>query len=147
MADFAMRSSNCLPVPHRKVTTMSNRVTLTVQLNHRQEQEHVFDETAICTFGRADDCHIRVPGGCLYANVSRRHCVFEIDPPHVRVRDLGSYNGTHINGRHIGQRPHHLSPKEVEANSFPAHELHDGDIVRAGSTFIHVEASRAHTGS
>jgi len=117
---------------------MSDKVTLTVQLNPCQEQEHVFEEPATCTFGRADDCDVRLPAGLWYTNVSRRHCVFDIDPPHVRVRDLGSFNGTHVNGKQIGQRLRGQLPEKVDASSFSHHELHDGDVVQAGSTFIRV---------
>jgi pSer/pThr/pTyr-binding forkhead associated (FHA) protein len=120
---------------------MSDKVTLTVHIGFQDEQEHVFQEPAACTVGRAANCDIRVPEMLLHWDVSRRHCLFEIDPPHVRVRDLGSFNGTHVNGKSIGQRPHYLSPDKVEASSFPAHELHDGDVVQAGSTFIHVRVA------
>jgi hypothetical protein len=30
-------------------------------------------------------------------------------------------------------------PEEVDSSLFSHHELHDGDVVQAGSTFIHVE--------
>src|SRR4051812_20631800 len=33
--------------------------------------------------------------------VSRKHCVIEVDRMRVRVRDLGSTNGTHVNGVRI----------------------------------------------
>lgn len=35
------------------------------------------------------------------ASASRRHARFEIVPPHVAVRDLGSLNGLFLNGHHI----------------------------------------------
>jgi predicted component of type VI protein secretion system len=43
--------------------------------------------------GREEDCHLR-PNSEL---VSRHHCVFTIDDFTVRLRDLGSTNGTYIN--------------------------------------------------
>src|SRR5690606_19765641 len=43
--------------------------------------------------GREVDCHLR-PASDL---VSRHHCVFYIDEYAVRLRDLGSRNGTLIN--------------------------------------------------
>ncbi|MEX0715399.1 MAG: FHA domain-containing protein [Planctomycetaceae bacterium] len=45
-------------------------------------------------FGRDDDCGIRLTS----ADVSRRHCVLRIDPGEVVLRDLGSSNGTFVNG-------------------------------------------------
>jgi hypothetical protein len=51
--------------------------------------------------GREQDCHLR-PNSDL---VSRHHCVFTVDDFTVRLRDLGSTNGTFINGERIqGQR-------------------------------------------
>lgn len=44
--------------------------------------------------GREQDCHLR-PNSDL---VSRHHCVFITDDFAVRVRDLGSTNGTLVNG-------------------------------------------------
>lgn len=44
--------------------------------------------------GREEDCHLR-PNSDL---VSRHHCVFTVDDFSVRLRDLGSTNGTFVNG-------------------------------------------------
>ncbi|WP_437202505.1 FHA domain-containing protein [Planctomicrobium sp. SH664] len=47
--------------------------------------------------GREEDCNLR-PNSEL---VSRHHCVFNVDEYSVRVRDLGSTNGTLVNGERI----------------------------------------------
>lgn len=47
--------------------------------------------------GRGEDCHLR-PGNDL---VSRHHCVFTVDDYGVRIRDLGSTNGTFINDEQL----------------------------------------------
>ena len=47
--------------------------------------------------GRETDCQLR-PNSEL---VSRHHCVFGIDEYSVRLRDLGSTNGTTVNGKRI----------------------------------------------
>ncbi|MFM8584271.1 MAG: FHA domain-containing protein, partial [Planctomycetaceae bacterium] len=47
--------------------------------------------------GREQDCHLR-PNSEL---VSRHHCVFAIDDFSVRLRDLGSTNGTFLNGERL----------------------------------------------
>src|SRR5690606_2965148 len=47
--------------------------------------------------GREEDCHLR-PGNDL---VSRHHCVFKTDEYTVRIRDLGSTNGTFVNGERL----------------------------------------------
>lgn len=47
--------------------------------------------------GREEDCHLR-PNSDL---VSRHHCVFTVDEFTVRLRDLGSTNGTFVNGERL----------------------------------------------
>lgn len=47
--------------------------------------------------GREQDCHLR-PNSEL---VSRHHCVFAIDDFAVRLRDLGSTNGTYVNDERL----------------------------------------------
>ncbi|NLS96786.1 MAG: FHA domain-containing protein [Planctomycetaceae bacterium] len=45
--------------------------------------------------GRAEDCHLRSASDL----VSRHHCVILVTSDAVSVRDLGSRNGTFVNGR------------------------------------------------
>lgn len=47
--------------------------------------------------GREEDCHLR-PNSEL---VSRHHCVFTNDDITLRLRDLGSTNGTFVNGERL----------------------------------------------
>jgi pSer/pThr/pTyr-binding forkhead associated (FHA) protein len=56
--------------------------------------------------GRGSECHVR-PNSYF---VSRQHCLLRVTDKGVLLRDLGSTNGTLINGaRVIGERPlrHH----------------------------------------
>ncbi|MGD9691630.1 MAG: FHA domain-containing protein [Phycisphaerales bacterium] len=45
------------------------------------------------TIGRKPDCNLRIPS----AAVSRKHCELTIDGDALKVRDLGSSNGTFLN--------------------------------------------------
>jgi len=49
--------------------------------------------------GRDRWCHVRLNS----PQVSRRHCSLTVDGDGVLVLDLGSTNGTRINGRRVGQ--------------------------------------------
>lgn len=51
--------------------------------------------------GRANECDLRIPT----RDVSRRHCEIEVGLATVLVRDLGSSNGTYLNGRRIAEAP------------------------------------------
>jgi pSer/pThr/pTyr-binding forkhead associated (FHA) protein len=54
------------------------------------------------------------------------------------VRDLGSRNGTYVNGRKIGQRAEHQPPEAVNVQEFPAYSLHEGDEIKLGSALLRV---------
>jgi serine/threonine protein kinase len=58
-----------------------------------------FDQKESLILGREKDCNI------VFSNdtVSRRHCLLDIGLLSVTVRDLGSSNGTYLNGEIIGQ--------------------------------------------
>jgi pSer/pThr/pTyr-binding forkhead associated (FHA) protein len=49
--------------------------------------------------GRGDDCHLRPQSDA----VSRRHCEIHMTENEVVVRDLGSRNGTYVNGEKAGE--------------------------------------------
>lgn len=68
--------------------------------------------------GREEDCHLR-PNSDL---VSRHHCVFTIDEYSVRLRDLGSTNGTLVNNARVNGQI----------------ELKDGDRIRIGKLLFQI---------
>jgi pSer/pThr/pTyr-binding forkhead associated (FHA) protein len=50
--------------------------------------------------GRAESCDLRVP----LLSVSRRHCELALEGDNVKVRDLGSSNGTYVNNQRITEQ-------------------------------------------
>lgn len=79
--------------------------------------------------GRAEECDVRP----LSEEVSRRHCAVHVGPAEVWVEDLGSRNGTFVNGEKISAKM----------------PVKDGDIIRVGSLELKVSctepAARAGT--
>jgi pSer/pThr/pTyr-binding forkhead associated (FHA) protein len=73
--------------------------------------------------GREADCDLRPPGEF----VSRHHCALQLEKITLRILDLGSKNGTFVNGHRIAAG---------EANL-----LHDSDRVSVGETTFLVELS------
>jgi pSer/pThr/pTyr-binding forkhead associated (FHA) protein len=73
---------------------MHASIKLRMKRGSLPEKEFVFGCRTVCTVGRAEDCFLRLPSEGESLTVSRRHCLFDINPPEVRVRDLGSRNGT-----------------------------------------------------
>jgi predicted component of type VI protein secretion system len=49
------------------------------------------------TIGRREDCDLRIPVG----DVSRKHCRLVLSADNLRLQDLGSSNGTFVNGQRI----------------------------------------------
>jgi len=83
----------------------------------------IFSFTQHDTFliGRNPDAHLCLPDDRYF---SRNHCLLEMNPPHSHVRDLGSTNGTFLNGRRV-------------------HEayLNNGDRIQCGETILVVEVT------
>ncbi|WP_255951487.1 protein kinase domain-containing protein [Streptomyces odontomachi] len=101
-----------------------------------------FAERTTCVLGRAAECTVRLPDDAQHRTVSRHHCLLDINPPDLRIRDFGSRNGTFVNGAKIGQRAPHQTPEEAASQAWPEHDLADGDEFRIGSTVFRVEVLR-----
>jgi serine/threonine-protein kinase len=71
--------------------------------------------------GRNPEAHLCLPEDRFF---SRNHCLLEINPPHSFLRDLGSTNGTFVNGQRV---------REVFLNN--------GDQIQGGETVLCVEVS------
>jgi hypothetical protein len=72
------------------------------------------DGPATVVVGRGSRVQLRLDED---AHISRNHFRLEVDPPGCHLHDLGSRNGTFVNGRRVRDCP-----------------LHDGDLIAAGQT-------------
>lgn len=109
---------------------MPATVTLTFRPGTPEQKVYRFDERTTCVIGRDLDCSVRLPNDAEHQSVSRTHCVLDINPPDIRIRDLGSKLGTFVNGEKIGQR---ASDQQRGQEDFPEYDLKDGDAVHLGS--------------
>ena len=71
--------------------------------------------------GRNPEAHLCLPDDRFF---SRNHCLLEINPPRSFLRDLGSTNGTFVNGQRV---------REVFLNN--------GDRIQGGETILYVEVA------
>ncbi|HYT89852.1 MAG TPA: FHA domain-containing protein [Gemmataceae bacterium] len=120
---------------------MVAEVRLTITRGLSEGKVFIFHERSIGMVGRAEGSLLRLPNSPATVDVSRRHCLLDIDPPLIHVRDLGSKNGTYVNGANIGQRERGLPP-EVASADMPEYALEEGDELRVGGTIFRVSISR-----
>lgn len=114
---------------------MPGRVTLRVLSGDWLGRRFDFDENDVVVVGRSKDCHLQLPKSDN--SVSRHHCLFEVSPPEILVRDLGSRHGTRVNGRKWGGRaPGAKATGRPDDDAVP---LSDGDEVRIGRCVLRVE--------
>ncbi|MEI7733219.1 MAG: protein kinase [Verrucomicrobiota bacterium] len=111
---------------------MPAKVILKVVEGPLTGQQFAFDEPASCILGRSPDCVPVLPSDKAHETVSRHHCLLEINPPDVRIRDFGSMNGTHVNGKNIGQRERGSRVEDAKNLILPEHDLKNGDEIRLG---------------
>src|SRR5205823_12565224 len=95
------------------------RVTLRVLAGRYSGREFVFDQHDTFLIGRSETAHLYLPEDKFF---SRHHCLLEIAPPRCFLRDLGSTNGTFVNGRKV-----------------PEAHLVSGDRIQGGQTVLEVE--------
>jgi serine/threonine protein kinase len=107
---------------------MKDAITLKVTKGRRKGTLFVFDRRESVLIGRRRDCAILLPDD----HVSRHHCEIEIDPPFARARDLGSLNGTWLNGALIGRRTKGAGGKQTVFPEQAFADMKDGDILGIG---------------
>ena len=115
---------------------MPGKIILTITTGPKAGSVFVFEEHDVLLLGRKKDCHVYLPEDQL---VSRHHFILEVNPPEIRIRDLGSLHGTFINGQKYGGRQRHETPEYGTNRTFVQVDLHDGDEVRAGQTIFRVQ--------
>ncbi len=104
-----------------------------------------FDLTEHDTFllGRMKDCHLCLPDD---SQVSRHHFILEACPPQAALRDLGSMNGTHVNGKKVGGREKGETPEQGAKRAYPSIDLKHGDRIQVGQTRIEVQIVQDQAG-
>jgi serine/threonine-protein kinase len=112
-----------LPVAAPAVGTADGGASLGIRLEVTEGPHRglVFSFTGHDTFlvGRSSRAHFRLPAKDEY--FSRIHFMVEVNPPQCRLTDMGSKNGTCVNGQ-----------KAETA------DLKDGDLIKAGTTVLRV---------
>ncbi len=122
---------------------MAATVSLSVTKGPAKGQVFTFTEHDTFLFGRMQDCHARFPDD---NQVSRHHFILEACPPKASLRDLGSLNGTYLNGKKWGGRKSGESPEEGAKRQYPGVEVENGDRVTVGQTELAVAIEKGAAG-
>jgi pSer/pThr/pTyr-binding forkhead associated (FHA) protein len=112
-------------------------LTLTITTGKLSGKQYIFDSRSTCIIGRGEDCNLQIADN-IDMTVSRYHCLLDINPPEMRIRDLGSLNGTIVNDKKIGQRKASESPEEALKAVFPEYDLVNNDQVVVGDIIFDI---------
>jgi len=112
---------------------MCTAIRLTVLTGPHRNRRFCFCGPTQCEIGRALECFVQLSGTERDQLISRHHCLLDIDPPEIQVKDLGSSNGTYINGTRISLTPDDTT---AETTGMP---LRHGDVLTIGGTTLRVE--------
>ncbi|MBI5239450.1 MAG: protein kinase [Elusimicrobia bacterium] len=93
-------------------------------------------------FGRSGECHCAIPDDPY---ISANHFLLEANPPDCELRDLGSKNGTRVNGELCGGRTKGEDHRQAAKRARPV-RLKDGDLITAGQTEFKVSLPRPDPG-
>lgn len=103
-------------------------LTLTVQAGPHEGRAFRFDDRENVIVGRDRIAHLQL--SLEDQEVSRAHFLIEFHPPYCRLMDLGSRNGTTVNGDRVLRA-----------------DLKDGDVIQVGKTVLLVTIADAGTSS
>jgi pSer/pThr/pTyr-binding forkhead associated (FHA) protein len=112
---------------------------LTVKEGTQRGRKFVLDRSAHWVIGRMDDCSLKLSGGIEYELISRHHAALDVEPRAVLVRDLGSLNGTYVNGKLVGRRDAEPGRGDATEVLDPGCPLADGDELRLGPVTFDVQ--------
>jgi len=83
------------------------------------------------------DCFVQLSGTERDQLISRHHCQLDVQPPVIRVEDLGSINGTYINGKKVDPKANALPV--LPSSETTGQVATNGDLLTIGGTSFWVE--------
>ena len=99
-----------------------------------------FDRQDTWVCGRSTEVQMSLAGD---GAISRQHFMLEVEPPRVRLTDLGSRNGTYVNNVRFGGTDPAAPGTRVAANGARTTLLADGDEIAAGASRMRVRIETA----
>jgi pSer/pThr/pTyr-binding forkhead associated (FHA) protein len=115
---------------------MSTTLRLTVLTGPHKDASYCLCAPMQCIIGRAEDCPIKLSGAAKDRLISRHHCQLVYAPPYLGIRDLGSRNGTYLNGKKVDAPLVALVKPE---NDIEGEVISQGDLLAVGGTTFKIE--------
>jgi len=119
--------------------TVSAKIQIKISQGQDAGKVFTFTEHDTFVFGGMADCHACIPDD---TEVSRHHFILEVNPPQACLRDLGSLNGTHVNGKKFGAREKGETPEEGARRRYPEVAIKHGDRIKVGRTELEVSVEQ-----
>jgi eukaryotic-like serine/threonine-protein kinase len=119
---------------------MGITIAITVLKGPHKNRRFCFQGPVRCMVGRAGDYSVRFSGDESDLTISRHHCRLDIDPPSVQLRDLGSLNGTYLNGKKL--EPAQADPPDAIASfaeGVSVASVKAGDVITLGDTSFRID--------
>jgi len=113
---------------------MQSKVFLKIINGVKKGEGFSYIEPSTVLIGRSPECNIVLPNDEAHVDVSRFHCILDIIPPKIKIKDFGSLNGTFVNGKNIGQRAPDQNPEEGAELRLSEYDLKDNDLIKIGET-------------
>ena len=111
------------------------RVEIIVTAGPARGRRFNFEKPDCFLFGRVEDAHISLPDDPY---VSRQHFLLELSPPVCKLTDLGSKNGTVVNGvRYGGRTPPEPGMQQASGGKKEVF-LNDGDTISVGDACLKI---------
>ena len=115
-----------------------SEIQITITRGGKAGKQYTFNDRTVCVIGRALDCNILLPDDDQHSTISRYHCLLDINPPEICIRDFGSLNGTFVNQNKIGQRDASEDIFRAQGLIYPEYNLHNGDKIQLGDTELEI---------
>lgn len=118
---------------------MPAKVILKATAGPLKGKTFVFEDHDTFVFGRSRDCHAHLSKDDKFS--SRHHFLLEVNPPDARIRDLGSLNGTYVNGTKYGGREAQETPHQAMYRLQSEVDLKHKDEIHVGDTVFRILVS------
>src|SRR5262245_33162618 len=120
--DGALTRRARFPQPPRRAWTMVRQVRLIERGANAEQTRELTITQPEYLIGRGPDCDLRLPA----TEVSRHHCIIRLMAGEASVIDLGSSNGTFLNGQRVRSQAVLQSGDQLRVGDFTFH-VHLGD--------------------